>query len=77
MAKWAKKLPTLQNRGAIQYLTRLMYTIKADLSDWQAGKVDAAVEFTTPAQAYDNIKLCIDKGIPVISGTTGWLDKKE
>lgn len=49
---------------------------QGDLSDWEAAKVDAAVEFTTPAQAYDNIKLCIDKGIPVISGTTGWLEKK-
>jgi 4-hydroxy-tetrahydrodipicolinate reductase len=39
--------------------------------------VDAAIEFTTPASAEDNIRLCIDKNIPVLSGTTGWISKKK
>ena len=37
--------------------------------------VDVALEFTTPATAYDNIRTCIDAGIPVVSGTTGWTDR--
>lgn len=37
---------------------------------------DVAIEFTTPAAAEDNIRLCIDHGIPVLSGTTGWLKNK-
>ena len=36
---------------------------------------DVAIEFTFPESAYDNIKHCIDAGVPVISGTTGWNDK--
>jgi len=39
-------------------------------------KVDAAIEFTMPDAAEANIRLCIDHGIPVVSGTTGWLNKK-
>jgi len=35
--------------------------------------VDIAIEFTTPSTAYHNIYTCLEKGIPVISGTTGWL----
>jgi 4-hydroxy-tetrahydrodipicolinate reductase len=37
---------------------------------------DVAIEFSTPEAAFSNIKLCIDAGVPVISGTTGWLNKK-
>ncbi|MBC7886201.1 MAG: 4-hydroxy-tetrahydrodipicolinate reductase [Saprospiraceae bacterium] len=37
---------------------------------------DVAIEFSTPESAYLNISQCLDIGIPVISGTTGWLLKK-
>ncbi len=36
---------------------------------------DAAIDFSHPLAAYDNIKDCIDNKVPVVSGTTGWLDK--
>ena len=35
---------------------------------------DVAIDFSLPTSAVSNIKQCIDAGIPVISGTTGWLD---
>lgn len=38
--------------------------------------VDVAIEFSAPEAAYANIKLCLEKGWPVVSGTTGWLDYK-
>lgn len=40
-------------------------------------KPDIAVEFTTPDSAGENIMMCIDHNIPVISGTTGWLEEKK
>mgnify|MGYP006100479657 FL=1 len=36
---------------------------------------DIAIDFSTPTTAFNNIKHAIESGIPVISGTTGWLDK--
>lgn len=52
----------INNRDSLQRLT---------------GKdADVAIEFTQPESAYENIQSCIINGIPVISGTTGWLDKK-
>lgn len=36
--------------------------------------VDVAIDFSIPSAAFINIKTCIEQGIPVISGTTGWLD---
>lgn len=35
---------------------------------------DVAIDFSIPSVAIENISACIHKGIPVISGTTGWLE---
>ncbi len=37
--------------------------------------VDVAIDFSLPSTAFNNIKMCLEQQIPVISGTTGWLDK--
>ena len=34
-------------------------------------KADVAIEFTSPHTAYDNVKACIEFGIPVVCGSTG------
>jgi 4-hydroxy-tetrahydrodipicolinate reductase len=36
-------------------------------------KCDVAIEFTSPHAAVQNIKTCMDAGIPVVSGSTGWM----
>jgi 4-hydroxy-tetrahydrodipicolinate reductase len=38
-------------------------------------KADVAIDFSTPVSAFANISICFDAKIPVICGTTGWLDK--
>ncbi len=40
-------------------------------------KADAAIEFTSPHSAFDNVMKCITFGIPVVCGSTGWTDKLE
>ena len=47
------------------------------LDDLHHEKIDVAIEFTRPEAAFLNISSCIRKSIPVISGTTGWLDRYE
>ena len=36
---------------------------------------DVAIEFSSPECAFDNIYQCIEMGLPVVSGTTGWIQK--
>ena len=36
---------------------------------------DVAIEFTTPATAFDNYMKCFAADVPVVSGTTGWLNR--
>ena len=38
-------------------------------------KADVAIEFSQPDTAFDNIMKCLDAGLPVVCGTTAWLDK--
>jgi len=35
---------------------------------------DVAIDFSIPNAAVSNISYCIEQGIPVVSGTTGWLE---
>ena len=37
---------------------------------------DVVIEFSNPEVAFNNIKICLENKIPVICGTTGWLDQK-
>jgi len=45
------------------------------LQNFDAQNTDVAIEFSQPDVAYQNIKYCLKKNIPVVSGTTGWIDK--
>ena len=38
---------------------------------------DVALECPTPVAAFGNCRACIDAGIPVVSGTTGWTNRLE
>lgn len=48
-----------------------------DLTEKNLRNADVAIEFTVPASAVDNVILCFKAGVPVVCGTTGWLDRKE
>jgi 4-hydroxy-tetrahydrodipicolinate reductase len=50
---------------------------QADLTSQNLSKVDVAIEFSTPDTAFRNIEICLNAGVPVVAGTTGWLDKLE
>lgn len=38
-------------------------------------KADVAIEFTGPEIAFDNVIKCLEAGVPVVSGSTGWLQR--
>ncbi|MGB1018368.1 MAG: 4-hydroxy-tetrahydrodipicolinate reductase [Chitinophagales bacterium] len=47
----------------------------ADLTIKNLQKADVAIEFTKPDSAVANYYKCFEAGIPVVSGTTAWLNK--
>ncbi|MCL4162315.1 UNVERIFIED_CONTAM: hypothetical protein GTU68_003656 [Idotea baltica] len=48
--------------------------IKAINNNYNISEADIAIDFSIPSAAYKNISNCIKNNIPVISGTTGWLE---
>jgi len=45
-----------------------------DLNSSSLKGIDAAIEFSLPDKAFNNISICLRAGVPVVSGTTGWLE---
>ncbi len=43
-----------------------------DLNPFNVEGIDVAIEFSTPDSAPGNILKCLELGLPVVSGTTGW-----
>ena len=46
----------------------------ADLNKENISQADVAIEFTGPHSAFTNVMKCLELGIPVVCGSTGWLD---
>ena len=46
-----------------------------EFTEAQLKKAEVAIEFTGPHSAFENVSKCIQWGIPVVSGSTGWLEK--
>jgi 4-hydroxy-tetrahydrodipicolinate reductase len=39
-------------------------------------RADVAIEFSSPEVAVENVAWCLQHNLPVVCGTTGWLEKK-
>lgn len=48
----------------------------ADLALITPENTDVVIEFTQPEAAFENIATCLKQGVPVVCGTTGWLQRK-
>ena len=48
-----------------------------DLTGENISKADVAIEFTSPHTALANVLFCLQHVVPVVCGSTGWLEKLE
>jgi len=49
----------------------------ADFTKENLQKADVCIEFTTPHTAFENVKRCLEAGVPTVCGSTAWLEKLE
>ncbi len=40
-------------------------------------KCDVAIEFTNPENAVENMRTCLNAGVPVVCGSTGWVAQED
>ncbi len=60
---------------ALQKNHTIVAKIDIDTKNIDFSKIDVAIDFSEPSAAFDNIKVCLENQIPIISGTTGWSAK--
>lgn len=46
-----------------------------DIGPEELKACEVLIEFTRPEAAFDNIRMALEAGVPIVSGTTGWLDR--
>jgi len=46
----------------------------SDLSPENIAQIDVAIDFSTPAAVFSNVVFCIKNQLPIVVGTTAWLE---
>jgi 4-hydroxy-tetrahydrodipicolinate reductase len=73
--KMGKAIETIALEKGHEIVLKIDIDNAADLNKENIAKVDVAIEFTGPHSAFNNVMKCIGLGIPLVCGSTGWLDK--
>ena len=56
---------------------KISFILDKHIKEGKINDADVAINFSIPEAAVSNIKLALGKNIPVVSGTTGWLNDYE
>jgi len=74
--KMGKEIERIAMDRGHQIVSKIDIENPDDLISLTNKEVDVAIEFSNPISAFSNIMKCIEKQIPIVCGTTGWLEKK-
>jgi 4-hydroxy-tetrahydrodipicolinate reductase len=77
LGKMGREVEGVAKERGVEVVARLDVAEVRDRSAAKAalGRAQVAVEFTTPDAAVSNIDLCLEAGVPIVVGTTGWYDQ--
>ena len=73
--KMGKAIEAIAIEKGHQIVLKIDVSNAAEFTKERADEADVAIEFTGPHSAVQNILQCIEYGLPVVSGSTGWLDQ--
>lgn len=71
--KMGHAIETIALQKGYEIVLRIGIENLEDFTIENIATADVAIEFTAPHSAADNIKKCVDAGVAVVSGSTGWL----
>ncbi len=69
------KMGKVIERIALDRGHQIVLKIDKGDSGYNLSDADVAIDFSVPSAAFHNLKKCMENGVPVVCGTTGWLDK--
>jgi 4-hydroxy-tetrahydrodipicolinate reductase len=73
--KMGKAIEEIAMKNGHEVVLKITSQNISDFNIENLQKADVAIEFTNPHSAVDNLKKCFDANIPVVCGSTGWLDQ--
>jgi 4-hydroxy-tetrahydrodipicolinate reductase len=73
--KMGKAIEEIALQKGHEVVLKISIDNTADFTEDNLKQADVAIEFTGPHSAVDNLKKCFDAGVPVVSGSTGWLER--
>ena len=68
------KMGKVVERIALARGHKVVLKIDKNSGPYNIQLADVAIDFSAPEAAVGNISECLDNGVPIVSGTTGWLD---
>ncbi|MDA9575999.1 4-hydroxy-tetrahydrodipicolinate reductase [Flavobacteriaceae bacterium] len=71
------KMGKVIEKIALERGHHMVLKIDKDDTNFDLSVADVAIDFSVPTAAVGNISAALNQNVPVISGTTGWLDKFE
>ncbi|MCS6819583.1 MAG: 4-hydroxy-tetrahydrodipicolinate reductase [Chitinophagales bacterium] len=76
MGKEIEKVIAENGRGD-EIILRITQQNRTHISIEDLKAADVAIEFTQPEAAVENIFWCLEAGVPIVTGTTGWFNRLE
>lgn len=73
--KMGRTIEELARRAGDEVVLRIRQDNRAELTADSLRKADVAIEFSRPEAAFHNVEAALQAGVPVVCGTTGWLDQ--
>lgn len=75
--KMGKAIAALAEAAGDEVVLRIGSGNRGELTLEALQAADVAIEVSRPEMAFEHIALCLEAGVPVVCGTTGWLDRLE
>ncbi len=73
--KMGRAIEAVATEQGLEIAWRITRENRATLTPDLLRQADVVIEFTRPESAFENVMFCLEAGIPVVCGTTGWLDQ--
>ena len=75
--KMGKAIEEIALHKGHEIVLKIDINTTSDFTKENLQKAEVAIEFTGPHTAFENITKCLEWNVPVVSGSTGWLDNFE
>jgi len=75
--KMGKAIEEIAVEKGYSIVLRISHENLEEFTTTNIQQADVCIEFSTPETAFENVQKCLQAGVPVVCGSTAWLDRLE